>query len=93
VSGDVRTKMGAERTATLALHQDLEIPWCLSRLDSPVSTFSDLACDHWVLNKGVTISVSDVRTPPRMCHQATSPHSTASGAGARSTKVLLMSKY
>ena len=32
MSGDVRTKMGAERTA-LALHQDLEIPSCLSRLD------------------------------------------------------------
>ena len=33
MSGDVRTKMGAERPAPLALHQDLDIPSCLSRLD------------------------------------------------------------
>jgi len=33
VSGGVRTKIGAERTAPLALHQDLEIPSRLSRLD------------------------------------------------------------
>ena len=32
MSGDVRTKMGAERTAPLH-HQDLDIPSCLNRRD------------------------------------------------------------
>ena len=38
MSGDVRAKMSAERTA-VALHQDLEIPSCLGRLDHTKRVF------------------------------------------------------